>query len=79
MAALPRGVLKVSVLLGEAALLPLDVEVVELHLGQADGEVDVGEVPGHGDGKVGLLRSRRGRRGVRVNLTPLSANKKFKN
>jgi hypothetical protein len=42
------------------------------HPGQADGEVDVGEVPGHRDGEVWLLCRRRWGRRVRVDLATLS-------
>jgi hypothetical protein len=50
---------------------------VELHPGQADGEVDVWEVPGHGDGQVRLLCGGGGGCRVRVNLTPLPTVKCF--
>jgi len=42
--------------LGEERLLPLQVEVLELHPVQADGEVDVAKVPHDLDGEEGLGR-----------------------
>ena len=74
MVRLPGSIFEVVVVLGEAALLPLDVEVVELHPGQADGEVHVGQVPGHRDGEVRLLRGGGGGRRVRIDLASLSDN-----
>ena len=50
----PRAGRDVGKLLPVHDLLPLGVEVVKLDLVQADGVVDVGEVPVDGDGQVRL-------------------------